>query len=137
LHIDHACDGEVMIPYEMNGAPLPMLNGFPLRLVVPGWYATYWVQALSSSTVLQEPLKSSWMDKAYRIPDTPNANEDPTASCAYHRSHQSHASRACAFPMSVCQKCCSRWGCGVKKNRFTRPSRTAPKPGGGKRGVKK
>jgi len=39
LHVDHAIDGEVMIAYAMNGKPLPLLNGYPLRLVVPGWYA--------------------------------------------------------------------------------------------------
>jgi len=77
LQIDHARDGEVMIAYEMNDAPLPMLNGFPLRLVVPGWFATYWVKSLSSVTVLDQPLKTFWMDKAYRIADNPDANEDP------------------------------------------------------------
>src|SRR5271169_2785336 len=76
LQIDHARDGDVMIAYEMNGEPLPMLNGFPLRVVVPGWYATYWVKALSSITVLDQPLKTFWMDKAYRIPNNANANED-------------------------------------------------------------
>jgi DMSO/TMAO reductase YedYZ molybdopterin-dependent catalytic subunit len=77
LDLDHARDGEVMIAYEMNDAPLPMLNGFPVRLVVPGWYATYWVKSLSSITVLDQPLKTFWMDKAYRIPDNPQANEEP------------------------------------------------------------
>src|SRR5258708_13586582 len=47
LSIDHARDGEVMIAYAMNDQALPMVNGFPLRLVVPGWYGTYWVKALS------------------------------------------------------------------------------------------
>ena len=47
LRYDHAADGEVMIAYEMNGEPLPLLNGYPLKLVVPGWYATYWVGMLS------------------------------------------------------------------------------------------
>src|SRR5271166_438602 len=77
LEFDHARDGEVMIAYEMNDSPLPMLNGFPIRLVVPGRYATYWVKALSSITVLDHPLKTFWMDKAYRIPNNPEANEDP------------------------------------------------------------
>jgi DMSO/TMAO reductase YedYZ molybdopterin-dependent catalytic subunit len=77
LHIDHARDGEVIVAYEMNGAPLPMLNGFPIRLVVAGWFATYWVKALSSITVLDQPLKTFWMDKAYRIPDNAAANEEP------------------------------------------------------------
>src|SRR3984885_5889260 len=44
--IDHARDGEVMIAYGMNGEQLPMLNGFPLRLVVPGWSGVYWVKML-------------------------------------------------------------------------------------------
>ena len=70
-------NGEVMVAYEMNGAELPMLNGFPLRLVVPGWYATYWVKALSEITVLSEQFHGFWMDKAYRIPTTPDANEMP------------------------------------------------------------
>lgn len=77
LEIDHARDAEVMIAYEMNGEPLPMLNGFPIRLIVPGWYATYWVKSLATVTVLDQPLKSFWMDKAYRIPDNPQANEEP------------------------------------------------------------
>jgi DMSO/TMAO reductase YedYZ molybdopterin-dependent catalytic subunit len=77
LEIDRARDGEVMIAYEMNDQPLPMLNGFPIRVVVPGWFATYWVKALSSITVLDQPLKTFWMDKAYRIPDNAAANEDP------------------------------------------------------------
>jgi len=77
LQIDHARDGEVMIAYEMNGQLLPMLNGFPLRLIVPGWFATYWVKSLTKITVLDQPLKTFWMDKAYRIPDNPQANEDP------------------------------------------------------------
>jgi DMSO/TMAO reductase YedYZ molybdopterin-dependent catalytic subunit len=77
LPIDRARDGEVMIAYEMNGAPLPMLNGFPIRLVVPGWYATYWVKSLSSITVLDQPLKTFWMDTAYRVPDNPGAEETP------------------------------------------------------------
>ena len=50
LAVDHARDGEVMVAYAMNGEQLPMLNGFPLRLVVPGWYSTYWVKMLNAST---------------------------------------------------------------------------------------
>src|SRR5271157_2637172 len=45
LDIDHALQHEVRVAYSMNGEPLPVLNGFPARLVVPGWYATYWVKA--------------------------------------------------------------------------------------------
>jgi DMSO/TMAO reductase YedYZ molybdopterin-dependent catalytic subunit len=77
LDIDHARDGEVMIAYAMNGALLPLLNGFPLRLVVPGWYATYWVKMLNDIEVLDKPDDNFWMTKAYLIPDTPFANVAP------------------------------------------------------------
>lgn len=77
LTLDHARDGEVMVAYEMNGQPLPLLNGFPVRLIVPGWYATYWVKSLSLITVRDTPLRDFWMDTAYRIPNNPDANEQP------------------------------------------------------------
>ncbi|WP_264579352.1 molybdopterin-dependent oxidoreductase [Sphingobium sp. B8D3D] len=79
LAIDHARDGEVMLAFAMNGEQLPMLNGFPLRLVVPGWYSTYWVKALNSIEVLSAEDQKYWMAKAYRIPKTPNANVAPDA----------------------------------------------------------
>jgi DMSO/TMAO reductase YedYZ molybdopterin-dependent catalytic subunit len=75
LALDHARDGEVMVAYGMNGAELPMLNGFPLRLVVPGWYATYWIKSLSQIQVSPEKFHGFWMDKAYRIPTSPDGNE--------------------------------------------------------------
>jgi DMSO/TMAO reductase YedYZ molybdopterin-dependent catalytic subunit len=78
LSIDHARDGEVMIAYAMNDGALPMVNGFPLRLVVPGWYGTYWVKALSDITVLPQAFSNFWTDKAYRIPNAPNGTESPT-----------------------------------------------------------
>lgn len=77
LAIDHARDGEVMIAYAMNGRQLPLLNGFPLRLVVPGWYATYWVKMLSDIEVLDGPDTNFWTKTAYTIPDTPNADMKP------------------------------------------------------------
>jgi DMSO/TMAO reductase YedYZ molybdopterin-dependent catalytic subunit len=69
LPIDHARDGEVMLAYKMNGADLPILNGYPLRLVVPGYYGTYWVKHLNEITVLDKPLDNFWMASAYRVPD--------------------------------------------------------------------
>ena len=79
LAIDHARDGEVMIAFAMNGAALPLLNGFPIRLVVPGWYSTYWIKSLDRIEVLTAPDTGYWMAKAYRIPATPGANVVPGA----------------------------------------------------------
>src|ERR1700749_2272073 len=70
LDIDHARDGEVMLAYGMNGDELPVLNGFPLRLVVPGYYGTYWVKHLNEITVIDGVYDGFWMKSAYRIPDT-------------------------------------------------------------------
>jgi DMSO/TMAO reductase YedYZ molybdopterin-dependent catalytic subunit len=77
LDVDHSRNGEVMIAYAMNGKPLPLLNGYPLRLVVPGWYATYWVKMLDDVEVLDRPDDNFWMSRAYLIPDTPLADIVP------------------------------------------------------------
>jgi DMSO/TMAO reductase YedYZ molybdopterin-dependent catalytic subunit len=69
LSVDQAMDGEVMLAWQMNGADLPVLNGYPLRLVVPGHYGTYWVKHLSDIMVLDHPFDGFWMNPAYRIPD--------------------------------------------------------------------
>ena len=69
LDIDQARNGEVMLAYSMNGQDLPFLNGFPLRLVVPGYYGTYWVKHLNEITVIDSVFDGYWMKTAYRIPD--------------------------------------------------------------------
>jgi sulfite dehydrogenase len=69
LDIQHAMDGEVILAWSMNGKDLPVLNGYPLRLIVPGWYGTYWVKHLNEIVVLDQPLDNFWMTSAYRIPD--------------------------------------------------------------------
>jgi DMSO/TMAO reductase YedYZ molybdopterin-dependent catalytic subunit len=80
LDIDHARDGEVMLAYGMNGDDLPVLNGFPLRLIVPGYFGTYWVKHLNEITVIDREFDGFWMKSAYRIPDTPcNCVEAGTA----------------------------------------------------------
>ena len=77
LEIDHALDGEVMLAWAMNGKDLPMLNGYPLRLVVPGYYGTYWVKHVSDIEVLDQVYDGFWMSRAYRIPDNPCACVQP------------------------------------------------------------
>ena len=77
LDVDQALDEDVMLAYEMNGEDLPMLNGFPLRLVVPGHFGTYWVKHLSEITVVDETFKGFWMNPAYLIPDNTGACVEP------------------------------------------------------------
>jgi len=77
LDIDHARDGEVMLAFQMNGEQLPLLNGFPVRLIVPGWYGDYWIKMLSDIEVLNAPDQNWFEAVGYRVPDTPHASVKP------------------------------------------------------------
>jgi DMSO/TMAO reductase YedYZ molybdopterin-dependent catalytic subunit len=78
LEYAHANNGEVMIAYEMNGEPIPFLNGYPLKLIVPGWYGTYWIGLLSDIRLHVDSFKGFWMTKSYMVPKgVRNGNEKP------------------------------------------------------------
>jgi DMSO/TMAO reductase YedYZ molybdopterin-dependent catalytic subunit len=68
LPVWKAVDENTLIAYAMNGAPLPHWNGAPVRLVVPGWTATYWMKHLVSIEAVTKPFAGFWMKSAYRIP---------------------------------------------------------------------
>jgi DMSO/TMAO reductase YedYZ molybdopterin-dependent catalytic subunit len=68
LPLDVAMDENTLIAFEMNGRPLPHWNGFPARLVVPGWTGTYWVKQLVSIKAVASPEANFWMKTAYRLP---------------------------------------------------------------------
>jgi sulfite dehydrogenase (cytochrome) subunit A len=85
IDIGHAMDGEVMLAYQMNGADLPMLNGYPLKLVVPGHYGTYWVKHLSAIEIVDAVYEGFWMKPAYRIPDNACACIEPGSAPAATR----------------------------------------------------
>ena len=63
-----ALEETTLIAYEMNGQPLPHFNGFPARIVVPGWTGTYWVKHITSIKIATKPESGFWMNPAYRIP---------------------------------------------------------------------
>jgi len=65
----HEIKDDVIVAYEMNGEDLPYLNGYPVRLIIPGMYADSWVKMLSNITVSKEYKELFFMDTAYRIPD--------------------------------------------------------------------
>jgi DMSO/TMAO reductase YedYZ molybdopterin-dependent catalytic subunit len=75
-----ALDENTIVAYAMNGEPLPHLNGFPARLVVPGWTATYWVKHLNALEVRSKPFAGYWMAKAYRVPKGLFATDLPFTS---------------------------------------------------------
>jgi len=76
LHLEEL-DDHVILAYEMNGEDLPYLNGYPLRLVIPGYYSDSWVKMLSNITVTNKYKKLFFMDVAYRVPDNACECETP------------------------------------------------------------
>ena len=78
---DPALD-EAVVAYLMNGEPLPMLNGFPVRLVVPGKFAVHWTKHLTWIRALTREDANYWMATAYRIPDTPRGHTTPAEAAA-------------------------------------------------------
>ncbi|MBI3557117.1 MAG: molybdopterin-dependent oxidoreductase [Deltaproteobacteria bacterium] len=63
-----ALDDNTIIAFEMNGKPLHQSQGFPARIVVPGWTATYWVKHVVSIEIVSKSFDGFWMKTAYRIP---------------------------------------------------------------------
>ncbi len=68
LPVWKAIEETTLIAYEMNGASLPHWNGFPARIVVPGWTGTYWVKHVTSIMATTKSFDGFWMKSAYRIP---------------------------------------------------------------------
>ena len=68
LPVWKAIEETTIVAYEMNGEPLPHWNGFPARIVVPGWTATYWMKHVVSINAVTKPFEGFWMKSAYRIP---------------------------------------------------------------------
>jgi DMSO/TMAO reductase YedYZ molybdopterin-dependent catalytic subunit len=67
LPLDEALREEVLLAYAVNGQPLPPQHGFPLRLIVPGWYGMSHVKWLRSITVLDEPFAGWQQAAAYHL----------------------------------------------------------------------
>ncbi|MEO5820676.1 MAG: molybdopterin-dependent oxidoreductase, partial [Vicinamibacteraceae bacterium] len=73
LDIDHALSAEPLLAWSMNGEALPFLNGYPLKLIVPGYFGTYWVKHLSAIDVIDHAFDGHdafFMTRGYRVPDT-------------------------------------------------------------------
>ncbi|MDD5212375.1 MAG: molybdopterin-dependent oxidoreductase [Sulfuricurvum sp.] len=69
MGIDEALTDELIVAYAMNGEDIPYLNGFPLKLIIPGHFSDSWVKMLSEITVMDEYRKTFFMDVAYTVPD--------------------------------------------------------------------
>jgi len=70
LSMAEAGRDDVLLAFGMNGTPLPPQHGFPLRLIVPGWYGMTSVKWLRSITVVDRPFEGYQMTHAYRLRQT-------------------------------------------------------------------
>lgn len=76
IPLDIAMRDDVLVAWGMNAEPLPMLHGYPLRLVVPGWFSTYWVKMLATIEVLSGEDDSYYVANSYRLPAQPITPDD-------------------------------------------------------------
>lgn len=68
LPIAKAMHRDTLLAFEMNGVPLPVSHGFPLRAIVPGWEGAYWMKWLTAITVLDAQHDGFFVQTAYRYP---------------------------------------------------------------------
>lgn len=68
IPIERALHEDTLLAWQMNDQPLPHYNGFPVRVVVPGWTATYWVKHVTHLAIASKPQDGFWMKAAYRLP---------------------------------------------------------------------
>ena len=85
MHIDEALQDNIIVAYSMNGEDLPYLNGFPLRLVIPGHFSDSWVKMLSEITVMDNYRSSFFMDVAYTVPNNDCECVIPGSDVEYKR----------------------------------------------------
>jgi sulfane dehydrogenase subunit SoxC len=68
---------EVLLAYEMNGAPLLPQHGFPLRLLVPGWYGMTSVKWLTRITAVDRPFEGYQQSHSYRLRQEEDETGEP------------------------------------------------------------
>ena len=77
LPLSDALDDDVLLAYALNGSPLPPQHGYPLRLVVPGWYGMTNVKWLGRITVIGEPFDGYQQERGYRLRQHPDDEGEP------------------------------------------------------------
>jgi DMSO/TMAO reductase YedYZ molybdopterin-dependent catalytic subunit len=77
LSVEDVLDSEAILAYEMNGAPLPPQHGFPVRLLVPGWYGMTSVKWLTRIDILGEPFGGYQQAQSYRLRQREDEEGDP------------------------------------------------------------
>jgi DMSO/TMAO reductase YedYZ molybdopterin-dependent catalytic subunit len=77
LPVEEALRDEVLLAYEMNGAPLPPQHGYPLRLIVPGWYGMTNVKWLERIELVDTPFAGYQNSWSYRLRQAEDEEGEP------------------------------------------------------------
>ncbi len=80
IPVKKALDPDTMLAFEMNGQPLPIAHGAPLRVVVPGWSGDCWTKWLTGIQVIDHEFEGFFMKTGYRHPGKgvpPGSTVDP------------------------------------------------------------
>ncbi len=119
LSLDDARGGEALLAYAMNGEPLPLQHGYPLRVIVPGWYAVTSVKWLTEIEVIASPFEGFFQTNAT---STSGSGTGPRSAsrCASNRSARSSPSRPTATRSPPVT-----WSSAVWRGRVRRRSRAS------------
>jgi DMSO/TMAO reductase YedYZ molybdopterin-dependent catalytic subunit len=79
IPLARALDPSTIVAWRMNGEPLSLAHGAPLRLIVPGWTGNHWVKWLTDIRVQKEEAEGFYYQTGYRIPKQPGAPGQPVA----------------------------------------------------------
>ncbi|HET7909390.1 MAG TPA: sulfite oxidase [Nitrospira sp.] len=75
IPLEKALHPHTILAYEMNGQPLPLLHGAPLRVITPGWMAESCIKWLTNVVVQEEEAVGYYMQTAYRVPRSADAKD--------------------------------------------------------------
>jgi len=77
LAVAEAAGEDVLLAYAVNGQPLPPQHGYPLRLIVPGWYGMTHVKWLAEVTAVDERFRGWQQEVAYRLRSSEEDEGEP------------------------------------------------------------
>jgi DMSO/TMAO reductase YedYZ molybdopterin-dependent catalytic subunit len=94
-----AMEDTTIVAYEMNGEPLPHFNGFPARVIVPGWTGTYWMKHVTSINAVTKPFTGFWMGQGPRATDRRCSSRSPGPPMLFQASYRSKTNDVNGLPV--------------------------------------
>src|SRR5438105_9954560 len=96
-----ALDPDTLLAFEMNGEPLPVSHGFPLRLIAPGWAGDSWVKWLTNIQALDHEHDGFLLEAADRYPTHPVARGTAVDPADMRPAETLRATSLIAGPLGV------------------------------------